>query len=272
MLFRLAPTPSGYLHTGNAFSFLLTAALKEKSGGRLLLRIDDLDAPRTRPQYLRDVFDSLEWLGIRWEEGPADSADFEKNWSQHTRMGLYMRAIERLKESGSVFACSCSRKEIPAGSPYPGNCQEKKIPLDTPNTSLRLKVPSGEILSFRDEHLGEKKIPLGKTTGCFIVRRKDGLPAYHLASLIDDQHFKVNYIVRGADLLESTAAQIYLAKQLNESGFLLSKFLHHDLITDENGDKLSKSDGALSLRHLRATGRTLSDLQEKLSPLLARYL
>ena len=110
---RIAPTPSGYLHAGNAVNFLLTAELARLHGGSLLLRIDDLDAERARPEYLDDIFHSLEWLGIAWHEGPRDAADFQRNWSQRTRIGRYQVLLDQLRRGGHLYACTCSRKELP---------------------------------------------------------------------------------------------------------------------------------------------------------------
>ncbi len=268
---RIAPTPSGFLHTGNAFSFLLTAQIAKKNDGKILLRIDDNDSERKRPEYIRDIFDSLEWLGIEWEEGPKDSIDFGNSWSQQHRIPLYHEAIKKLVAKGNVFACACSRKQLQeagAGGRYPGTCTHKKIPIGTPNTALRLHVPEGTKISFTDEHLGQQTIDLDEATGSFTILRRDGLPAYQLVSVVDDLHFGVNYIVRGSDLLSSTAAQLFLAEKLWNNEFWKTKFRHHVLLPDEHGQKLSKSGGALSLKQMRENGMTKEDILLRLRPLL----
>jgi glutamyl/glutaminyl-tRNA synthetase len=256
-LFRLAPTPSGYLHLGNAVSFVRTWRLARAEGAPILLRIDDLDADRKRPAYVEDIFESLHWLGISWDIGPRDAADFEAHWSQRHRMPLYGELLGRLRAEGHLFACECSRAQLQqmgAGGRYPGTCREKGLPLDTPGLAWRVRVPEGTVASFRDEAKGPFRIDLSQGMGDFVVRRRDGIPAYQVASLADDLHFGVDSIVRGADLLDSTAAQCLLADRLGEGAFSRNRFWHHALVRDENGRKLSKSEGAESLHSLRAAG------------------
>lgn len=250
---RIAPTPSGYLHFGNAFSFLFTALRVREHNGSLLLRIDDIDEERKRPEYVNDIFVSLDWLGIEWQEGPSGPEDFELNWSQHRRMDIYNHMLTQLREARVVFACECSRKKLASlqGYPYPGTCDHLRIPPDTPETSWRVHVPSNCVVHFFDEARGEIAFPLGETSGSFVVRRKDGLPSYQLASLADDVHFRMNYIIRGEDLLSSTASQLYLAQKLNLEGFLHARFLHHKLEKDDQGHKLSKTAGSISLQYMR---------------------
>jgi glutamyl-tRNA synthetase len=242
MLTRLAPTPSGYLHKGNAFSFLLTERYAQQTGSKILLRIDDMDTERKRPEYVQDIFDSLHWLGIEWHTGPKDAADFEDNWSQRYRLPLYNAAIKKLVAENKVYACSCSRKQIREKRHC--DCESKKIPVNMPDTSLRMQV----------------KRSTGENDS-FIIRRRDGLPAYQLFSLIDDLHFRVTAIIRGEDLLDSTAMQHSLALQLGEDAFSGIKFIHHPLLTDENGHKLSKSESALSLKAMRENGMKANELR-----------
>lgn len=238
---RLAPTPSGYLHPGNAINFLLNQkAARSQPGARLLLRIDDLDADRKRPEYVQDVFDSLAWLGIDWDDGPRSVEDFEQNWSQHLRLGLYENLLQQLEKQGLVFACQKSRKDLaPFGGAYPPEFREQNLPLDAPDVSWRVATPPG--------------FPMPD----FVVRRRDGLPAYQVASLADDVYFGITHIVRGEDLRASTAAQIFLAEKLRLSDFLKIQFWHHPLLTDARGEKLSKSAGADSLRAMRERGERL---------------
>lgn len=256
---RIAPTPSGFLHTGNVFSFLYTQRLLKNKEDTLLLRIDDLDRQRARSHYLKDIFETLEWLGIQPQSGPENPEDLKKNYTQVLRLPLYQSYIEQLKEAGYLYACNCSRKEIRqqnAPGIYPGTCRLKKIPLHTPGTALRLKIPDeAACITFTDLHAQKKiTIQLKETTGDFIVQRKDGLPAYQVASLADDVHYKINTIVRGEDLLHSTASQLLLAKLLQLKTFEQTRFYHHPLLLNNAGIKLSKSAGHLSLKHLRETG------------------
>jgi glutamyl/glutaminyl-tRNA synthetase len=259
---RIAPTPSGYLHLGNAFSFLLTALIARKASGSILLRIDDIDSERTKPEYVSDIFESLEWLGIEWQEGPTGPDDFEQNWSQHKRLDIYAALLAQLREQHQLFACECSRKKMESisGNAYPGFCETAGIPLDSLDTSWRIKVPNDRVVSFHDERIGQVHFPLGSETGSFIVRKKDKLPSYQLVSLADDTHFRVNFIVRGEDLLPSTAMQLFLAEQLKLEGFTNSQFLHHQLQRDESGQKLSKSAGSVSLQYMRKRGIDVSEI------------
>ncbi len=234
---RLAPTPSGYLHLGNALNFTLNwLAARVQPGPKLLLRIDDLDADRKRQAYVSDVFESLHWLGLDWDEGPMNPTDFEDNWSQHRRMDLYKQALQELRATGFLYACAKSRQDLaPFGGAYPLEFRNQKIDLDAPDVAWRVVTPPGFALPD------------------FIVRRRDGLPAYQLASLVDDRHFGISHIIRGADLATSTAAQQWLAQQLGWTEFSNIHFLHHPLLTDEQGQKLSKSAGSASLQALRET-------------------
>lgn len=235
---RLAPTPSGYLHLGNALNFILNARSAHRSPkGGLLLRIDDLDAERKRPEYVEDVFETLHWLHIDWNEGPRTPADFEENWSQHHRLPLYFQLLDKLRDTGALFACRKSRRDLaPFGGAYPEAFRAQNLSLDDPDVAWRLQTPPG--------------FPLPD----FIVRRRDGLPAYQVASLADDLHFGITHIIRGEDLAASTAAQRLLAERTGLREFLSINFLHHPVLRDERGEKLSKSAGAGSLKAMRESG------------------
>jgi glutamyl-tRNA synthetase len=262
---RIAPTPSGYLHLGNAFNFLLAEFIARRAGGHLRLRIDDLDAPRIRPEYLSDIFESLAWLGIQPDAGPADVADHEAHFSQSLRLPQYDTMLQRLVETGLVFACTCSRKQMLEASPdgqYAGACIAKHIPLDTPGVAWRIQTPPDTVIRFSDALAGEQHISLWEQQRHFIIRRRDGLPAYQVASLSDDITYGINTIVRGADLLSSTAAQLYLAGLLGMDGFINACFYHHPLLSDELGQKLSKSAGSRSLKTLREAGIAGQEIRE----------
>ncbi len=254
---RIAPTPSGYLHAGNAFNFLLTYHVVRQSGGSIRLRIDDLDTPRIRQEYITDVFDSLNWLGISWDEGPHTPEEHYRLYSQQLRLDRYHKYLDVLTATGKVFACSCSRQEIERNSRdghYSGSCIGKGIPLDAPDTSLRIVIPDPCLVTIHDRMKGVVTVDLYRVMRHFVVRRRDGIPAYHLASLADDLDFHINCIVRGEDLLHSTAAQLYLASLLQEPVFSSARFYHHPLFADDDGRKLSKSAGSISLKHQRAAG------------------
>lgn len=253
---RIAPTPSGYLHLGNAFSFLLTSLIARKENGNILLRIDDIDSERTKPEYLQDIFESLEWLGIEWQEGPAGPDDFTENWSQHRRLDLYNSMLTQLREQQLLFACNCSRKKLESfkSHGYPGICESLNLPMEEKETAWRLKVGAEESISFQDRILGAVTFPLGHEAGSFVVRKKNGLPSYQLVSLEDDTHFRINCVVRGEDLIPSTAMQLYIADKLHLVGFRQAQFYHHKLQRDDSGQKLSKSAGSVSLQYMRKRG------------------
>ena len=256
---RIAPTPSGLLHRGNALNFLLTSALVAEGRGELRLRIDDLDAPRVRTAYLDDIFETLRWLGIHWSQGPMDVADHVANYRQELRLSLYENLLDQLVTTGQVFACTCSRKALAAASQdgqYPGTCRFKNLPLNTPDASWRMITPENIFIHFQDAFLGKLSINLFDQARDFVIRRRDGLPAYHIASLADDVQYGINTIVRGEDLLLSTAVQLYLTQLLQLTDFETVKFYHHPLIKDDMGAKLSKSAGSTSMHHLRQSGLT----------------
>ena len=265
---RLAPTPSGFLHLGNVLSFAITAALARKTGARILLRIDDLDRERVVPDYVQDIFDSLRYMEIPWDEGPRDYEEFEREYSQVHRMSLYRKALELLRESGEVFACACSRAEIArVGSDYPGTCVYKKIPFDTESVSWRLRTDPLKEMMCTDLSGAIIKAAVPPSMKDFIIRKKDGYPAYQLASVVDDDYFGVDLVVRGNDLWPSTLAQLYLSRFLPESHFAATRFHHHGLLLAKER-KLSKSAGATSVRYLRQQGQT----REAIYMLIAQML
>lgn len=264
---RIAPTPSGFLHRGNAYNFLLTALLVQKKGGSSLrLRIDDLDAPRVREAYVQDIFTTLRWLDIHWNLGPENPDEQHRIYSQQLRIPRYQELLDALAKTGHVFACTCSRKDIAQNSKdgqYPGTCRLKQLPLDTPDAAWRLHTPQNTIIHFSDALLGNVSIDLGSESRDFIVRRRDGVPAYHIASLADDVDHGINGIVRGADLLTSTAAQLYLSDLVGATSFRQTVFYHHPILQDTAGDKLSKSAGSSSIRSIQEQGVSLEQLYQE---------
>jgi glutamyl-tRNA synthetase len=243
-MYRLAPTPSGFLHIGNAINFLLNfRAAHSVTDGKLLLRIDDLDAARKKQAYIDDIFENLAWLGLTWDLGPKNASDFEKNWSQYQRMYLYEEILQNLRSTGLLYACKKSRKEIEdLGTDYLAKLRNQGLSLDAKDVAWRIKTPDD--------------FPLPD----FVVRKKDGIPAYQIASLADDVHFGVTHIIRGHDLEASTKAQLFLAEILGLKSFLAIKFEHHGLALDEKGLKLSKSQGATSLKSMREAGKSIDEI------------
>lgn len=259
---RIAPTPSGYLHLGNIFSFALTAALANRYQATIVLRIDDLDRQRAQTAYIQDIFDTLDFMNIPWHEGPRNLLELEREYSQVHRVDLYNQALDTLRNSGALFACECSRAEIQQADPtgaYTGQCRQKNLPLDEPETNWRLNTAHG--IPLRVKTLGQSvTASLPREQQDFVVRKKDGFPAYQLASLVDDQYFNIDFIVRGTDLWPSTLAQHYLAHVLGADRFIDSIFYHHALLTLPDGRKLSKSAGDTSIRYLRKAGKTPAEI------------
>ncbi|MCI4670091.1 MAG: glutamate--tRNA ligase family protein [Bacteroidia bacterium] len=251
---RIAPTPSGYLHKGNGVNFVLTYLLTKLQSGKIVLRIDDMDQARVRPAYLDDIFLSLEWLGLEWDEGPESVEDHLKKYSQIHRLDRYKALIESLLPYS--FACECSRKEISQNSidgQYPGTCKSKNLGLNTLLTSLRI-ITENKTIHWVDLIKEDTYVRLDQSIRDFVIQKKDSNPAYQLSSLSDDLDMGINFIVRGEDLVPSTAAQLHLANLSGKEEFRKASFLHHPLVQDENGYKLSKSNGAMSLQHWREGG------------------
>ncbi len=265
-LTRIAPTPSGYLHIGNALSFVLTAAIAKRTNANLLLRIDDLDRNRVEQQYIDDVFETLGFLSIEWQLGPDTAANFQNQWSQLCRLDIYKPALDQLVEANLVFACTCSRKQLQTPG-YACRCVEHKHALDTPGAAWRL-ITDEEPVKINTLTNGIVELNLPAEMKNFIVRKKDGIPAYQLSSLIDDVHFGVDLIVRGEDLWPSTIAQHYLAKVLNLHQFGNAIFHHHPLITVNGVDKLSKSAGSTSIQYMRTQGATSATIYNKIGKAL----
>lgn len=259
---RFAPTPSGFLHAGNAWSLLLTWLSARSRGGSIHLRIDDLDAARFREEYLEDVFSALDWLGLDWDTGPRDAADFRAGFSQRSRLKAYAEALEALcgrvtAEGPAVYACACSREKARRDSEsaglnglYAGTCRDAGIPMRE-GFPLRLRVPGNAVVTVYDELAGWIRLEPGREMGDFVIRQRNGDPSYQLASLVDDGLYGIDSVVRGLDLLPSTGAQIHLAGLLGMDGFARARFLHHGLLVGADGDKLSKSAGSVSLRTMR---------------------
>ncbi len=256
---RIAPTPSGYLHLGNVLSCVITVAWARKTGASILLRIDDLDRERYQPRYVQDIFDTLHFLDLPWDEGPRNLADLEGHYSQVHRLPLYQEALLALGNKGPVYTCTCSRSTVhgvTTNSAYPGTCRNKYYPLDAEHANWRLYTGDSKHLEIRTLPQGTVTTTLPPSMEDFVVRKKDGLPAYQLTSIVDDLHFGVDLIVRGADLWPCTIAQHYLAAQLPDNDFHQTSFFHHALVTNADGVKLSKSAGDTSIQSLRKEGLT----------------
>ena len=267
---RIAPTPSGYLHVGNVLSFVVTAALARKTGARILLRIDDMDRERTNKEYVQDIFDTLNFLDIPWHEGPKNLHEYESEYSQMHRVGLYSKALDQLVETGSIFACACTRAQmlkVNAERIYPGTCNDKTLDLNTKDACWRLDTRRADLIAVNTLE-GVITAPFPPDMNSFVVRKKDGYPAYQLTSIVDDVLFGVDLVVRGEDLWHSTLAQLYLAQVLGERSFADTTFYHHALIKESTGEKLSKSAGATSIQYLRKQGKKPEDIFTSIAQML----
>lgn len=239
MITRFAPTPSGFLHEGNAANALLVSWLAAQVGAHVALRIDDLDAARLRTAYVDDIFETLAWLGVSWAIGPQRPAELAQGRTTHERIAHYRSALSTASEHGlEVYACRCSRRELtgPATGGCPGGCRDLGFAHEPGTTTLRAHIPLGTAVEVEGH-----TIDVAATAGDVVLWRRDDLPAYHLASIVDDRDLGVTHIVRGADLLESTALQCYLAPHLDAPGVADAVYVHHALVTGPDGSKLSKS-------------------------------
>lgn len=268
---RIAPSPTGYLHLGHARTFLVAAKRARQFDGELVLRNEDLDPERCRPEFVSAMYEDLRWLGISWSEGP-DCGGAYAPYSQSERREFYFAAWKRLLDAGVIYPCTCSRKDLAASASapndvddepiYPGSCRNRNDALSFEKPSgvnWRFRVPDGEGITFEDQHLGLQRYVAGQDFGDFVVWRRDDVPAYQLAVVVDDDAMKISEVVRGADLLKSTARQLLIYRAL---GLETPKFYHCDLVRDESGARLAKRHDALSIRKLRESGRSAESLVE----------
>lgn len=262
---RFAPSPSGEMHLGNAWTALLAWLQVRSCGGCMVLRIEDLDPDRSKPHYVESLLRDLHWLGLDWDEGPDKGGPYA-SYCQGARRHMYERALQVLKNSGLLYPCYCSRAELRqvAQAPhagegtgrYPGTCRhltlrEQEIKRrEGRKPSLRLAVPEVDI-EFDDLCYGTVHQALAREVGDFIVRRADGVYAYQLAVVVDDAAMRISHVLRGADLLDSTPRQLLLYKLLQLPAPV---FTHVPLFMGEDGQRLSKRHGDVSLGKLRAKG------------------
>ncbi len=263
---RLAPTPTGHLHLGHAKTFWIAQKrVQERSQqGQLILRVEDLDQARCKPQYRSDMLEDLAWFGFRWQEGPDIGGDYGP-YEQQQRRSHYAQIWQQLNQTRSIYPSPHSRKDVAQAlsAPHEGD-REIIFPIQLrPNTwetvadpgdvNWRFRVPDGETITFLDQNLGSTSFTAGADFGDFIVWRRDGFPSYELAVVADDHAMAITEVVRGEDLLLSTAKQILLYRTL---GWDIPDFYHCPLVRDEQGKRLAKRDGARALRSLRQQGIT----------------
>jgi glutamyl/glutaminyl-tRNA synthetase len=261
---RLAPSPTGLLHIGHACTFWVAYERALEHVGTLVFRNEDLDRQRSKAKFAEAMIEDLRWLGINWQEGPDIGGPFAP-YEQSRRREFYLAAWRKLRDGAFIYPCTCSRKDLAnsAAAPnegdnelhYPGHCREKigeASRYEAPaGVNWRFRIPDDEEITFDDLHLGPKRYIAGKDFGDFVVWRRDDVPAYQLAVVADDAAMQITEVVRGADLLKSTARQLLLIRAL---GLRVPAYYHCDLVRDAAGLRLAKRHDALSLRKLREQG------------------
>jgi len=266
---RLAPTPTGDMHAGHARTFMAAFRRAQEAGGELVLRIEDLDPLRCRPEWTDRAIEDLAWLGIRWTEGPLFQSD---------RRQVYVELWSRLRDAGLVYPSRVSRRELRDAAHAPHEEDEESEPIfptalrpplgtgvdaESPaGVSWRFRVPDGESIRFLDAVRGEQHFVAGRDFGDFVVWRNDDIPAYELAVVADDIAMGITEVVRGEDLLRSTARQLLIYQAL---GAPPPAWRHLPLVRDAEGRRLAKRYQALSVRELRYRGHTPAQVLEMAS-------
>lgn len=283
---RLAPSPTGYVHLGNAWAFLLAWLAARARKGVLVLRLEDIDPQRSRPEFAAALLQDLRWLGLDWDQGP-DVGGPLGPYEQSRRASAYAHALARLEAAGLTYPCFCTRKELrllaaaphvdDAGAPYPGTCrqlsamQREALFRSGRKAAVRLRCPDASV-AFEDALLGPQSFRLAECGGDFALRRSDGVVAYQLAVAVDDALMGVNQVVRGRDILPSTPRQIALLRLLGHDA---PAYAHIPLLLDGEGQRLAKRHQSLALRALRergASARRIVGLLSRLAGLNPRGL
>jgi len=259
---RLAPSPTGLLHIGHAATFWTAYQRALENQGTLVFRDEDLDPQRSKPVFATAMLEDLRWLGIRWQEGPDVGGTFAP-YRQSQRREFYRQAWRKLGDCGAIYPCTCSRRDVllAASAPnegendeplYSGRCREKiaeaRNYAEPAGVNWRFRVQDGETIRFCDEHFGPQSYIAGHDFGDFVIWRRDDVPAYQLAVVVDDAAMQITEVVRGADLLKATARQLLLIRAL---GLTVPSYYHCHLVRDPDGVRLAKRHDALSLRALR---------------------
>jgi glutamyl-tRNA synthetase len=256
---RLAPSPTGALHLGNARTFLVNWLLARKLGWKVLLRIEDIDGPRVKRDADRELIDDLQWLGLDWDQGPI---------YQSSRLPEYRKALETLLAAGMAYACVCTRREVEqaASAPhsedgaavYPGTCRGKYATIAQATAesgrppAIRLGVPDAT-MPVTDDFAGKREYLLAKDLGDFVIAKSDGTPAYQLAVVVDDAGMGITHVVRGDDLLDSTPRQMLIYQALGWAN-RIPRYIHLPLVVGTDGRRLAKRHGDTRLCHYRIRG------------------
>jgi glutamyl-Q tRNA(Asp) synthetase len=270
---RFAPSPTGLLHLGHAFSALTAFDAAQNAGGEFLLRIEDIDFNRSRSDFETQIYDDLKWLGLSWSEPVLRQSD---------RREAYDAALKTLWDEYHLFSCTCTRKDItiaaapqeggdplvgPDGIIYPGTCQNNDRPTKMPETALRLKLDNVNKTDFTFTDLIHGTVnftisDVQNTIGNVMIARKDIGISYHLAVVLDDAYQGITHVTRGVDLFEATKIHVVLQHLL---GLPTPIYRHHRLIRDENGKRLAKRDDARSIQCYRASGKSPDEMRAIIS-------
>jgi glutamyl/glutaminyl-tRNA synthetase len=274
---RLAPTPTGFLHLGHARTFWTAFERARAHSGTLILRNEDLDPDRCRAEFAAAAIEDLRWLGIAWQEGP-DIGGPHAPYTQSERIGYYREIWGRLHAAGAIYPSPHSRKDVQEALLAPHDAEpifpvHLRPPTDAGRDATapgevnwRFRVPDGETIVFTDLRLGRIERTAGRDFGDFLVWRKDGFPSYELAVTADDHAMEITEVVRGEDLLTSTARQLLLYRA---HGWTPPAFYQCPLVADADGKRLAKRSEALALRSLRAAGRTAEEVRAVWSDVVA---
>lgn len=270
---RLAPSPTGALHLGNARTFIVNWLLARQRGWRIVLRIEDLDGPRVKAGADRAAIDDLRWLGIDWDDGPVRQSD---------RAPVYRAAVDRLLASGAAYPCICTRAEIEraASAPhaedgsavYPGTCRDRFASVDEARRAangrepaIRFGVPRDRVIMIRDGFAGDRSFDVARELGDFVIFKNDGTAAYQLAVVVDDAEAGVTDVVRGDDLLDSAPRQLLLYEALGLADRTPS-YTHLPLVVGPDGKRLAKRHGDSRLSHYRQQGVSIGRMLRLLAP------
>lgn len=278
---RIAPTPSGALHAGNACSFLLAWLWARSQGGEVVLRIEDVDTTRSRADWIESVFRDLEWLGLDWDAGPSGPTDLSSAYRQSSqeRQARYARLWKEWADSGWIYPCRCTRADLrtdapqverigddtPPGTIYSGKCRTRAASDAGPADAWRLRLPDAPS-DIGDLWMGHRRLDRLSRLGDPVLRRGDGCTAYHLAVCVDDFDQRITHVVRGRDLLPFSHLHSHLHRLLGNPE--PPRFAHHGLLGDAEGRRMAKRIGSDSLSGMRESGRDPHDLIGHLAPLL----
>ena len=266
---RYAPSPTGDLHLGNLRTALLAWLFARSRHGQFVLRVEDLDQPRVRPGATQQMLADLRWLGLDWDEGPNCGGPYAP-YTQSERLHIYRSYLQQLQDAGFLYPCYCTRAEIAQaasapqqgaedGPRYPGTCrdltsvQRRRYEASGRRPALRFRVPDERSITFTDLLIGDYTQHVLSVVGDFIVQRSDGIFSYQFAVVVDDALMRINQVVRGVDLLSSTARQILLYEAL---GFPVPTFAHVPLMLDEQGHRLAKRQQSAGLAPLKEAGKS----------------